>query len=150
MKAKLKFLMLALAAVFACVSFTSCSDDEDVVEKGIGDYYFQLTGVESNCTDANGKSIIDAFKADWISANKADSNGKMAIGKTDRETAEKWFDNNISSMIDGYSKSYKGKLPEGGYIRLSFYLGVTPSYGYAGKWATIEITNSGARQYTGY
>lgn len=141
MKTTIKYLMLTLVAVFACVSFSSCSSDDDPVEKGIGNYYFQLTNIKSNCVDP------DEFFNIWIQANKADSQGKMAIGKTDRESAEKWFDTNISSLVDGYSSMYEGKIPEGGFIELSFYLGVDVSYGYAGKYAHIEITNSGARKY---
>ena len=68
MKTKIKYLMLTLVAVFACVSISSCSKDDDDPNQGIGNYYFQLYTVESNCIDANGNNIADALKSEWISA----------------------------------------------------------------------------------
>lgn len=145
MKKTFKYLMLALVAVFACVSISSCSkDDDDDPNKGIGNYYFQLTKVESNCLDANGKNIADAIESAWIAASHADAEGKKTIGKMDKETARTFFDNSISSLVNEYDKTFRGKLPENGYIRLMFYLGSDASYGGANEYATIEITNSGA------
>ena len=40
MKKTIKYLMLTLVAVFACVAISSCSkDDDDDPNKGIGNYY---------------------------------------------------------------------------------------------------------------
>lgn len=145
MKTKVKYLMFALVAVFACVSISSCSKD-DGVESGVGNYYFLLSGVETNGVDANGNSISSVIKADFITSNKADAQGKISIGKTDRVSAEKYFEESVKSFINAYTTAYQGKLPEGVYIKLTFYLGVDVSYGYAGKYATVEVTNSGARR----
>lgn len=137
--------MLTLVTVFACVSISSCSKDEDP-NKGIGNYYFQLSNVETNCIDANGNNLADTFKSEWISANQADAQGKKTIGKTDNESARAWFNQNINVLAQLYDKAYRGKniLPENGYIRYSFYLGSDASYGGANEYATIEVTNSGA------
>lgn len=145
MKKTFKYLMLALVAVLACVSISSCSSDDDDPSKGIGNYYFQLTKVESNCADANGKNIADAFETAWIAANHADAQGKIIIGKTDNETAREMFDKLVDTQIKVNDDAYRGKnlLPANGYIRLSFRLGSDASYGGANEYATIEITNSG-------
>lgn len=146
MKTTIKYLMLTLAAVFACVSISSCSNDEDDPNKGIGNYYFQLTRVETNCIDANGKNLSETFLSEWISANKADSKGKIEIGKCDNETAFDWFIQNINAMLQAYNEAYQGKnlLPENGYILYTFYLGSDAQYGGASEYATIEVSNAGA------
>lgn len=147
MKTTIKYLMLALVAVFACVSISSCSKDDDDPNKGIGNYYFQLSDVETNCIDANGNNLADAFKSEWISANQADAQGKKAIGKTDNESARAWFNQNINALVQAYDEAYRGKnlLPENGWILYSFTLGSDASYGGATANAIIEITNAGAR-----
>lgn len=147
MKTKVKNLMLALVAVLACVSISSCSKEEDP-NMGIGNYYFQLTNVESNCLDENGKNIADALKSAWISANNADAQGKMLIGKTDKESACARFTQNVDAQVKAHDDAYRGKnlLPKNGYIRLFFSLGSDASYGGANESSTIEVTNSGARR----
>lgn len=144
MKTKVKNLMLALVAVLACVSISSCSK-EDGVESGVGNYYIQLTGVESNCLGPDGNSIENFVKNDFIKTNNANAQGKITIGKTDRTNAEKLFEETINSVINAYTSAYRGNLPDGGYIKLTFCLGVDVSNGY-GKYATVEVTNSGARR----
>ena len=147
MKTTIKYLMLTLVAVFACVSISSCSKDDDDPNKGIGNYYFQLSDVETNCIDANGNNYADALKSEWISASQADAQGNMTIGKTDNESARAWFDQNINDLVQAYDDSYSGKniLPENGWIRYSFTLYSDASYGGATANAIIEITNAGAR-----
>ena len=146
MKTTIKYLMLTLVAVFACVLISSCSEDNVDPNKGIGNYYLQLSKVETNCLDANGKSIADACKADWISANQADAQGKKNIGKIDRESARAWFDQFISALVQAHDELYRGKklLPEGGYIRYYFSMGSDAPNGGANEYATMEVTNSGA------
>lgn len=146
MKTKIKYLMLTLVAVFACVSISSCSKDEDDPNKGIGNYYFQLYAVETNCIDANGKGLADFFMSQWIEANNADDQGKISIGKTDNETARAWFRKMVNAQVQVYDEAYREKklLPENGIIRFIFRLGSDASYGGANEEATIEITNSGA------
>lgn len=148
MKTTIKYLMLTLVAVFACVSISSCSKDDDDPNKGIGNYYFQLSDVETNCIDANGNNYADALKSEWISANQADAQGKKAIGKTDNESARAWFNQNINALVQAYDEAYRGKniLPENGYINYYFHLGSDASYGGANEYATIEVTNSGANK----
>ena len=147
MKTTIKYLMLTLIAVFACVSISSCSKDDDDPNKGIGNYYFQLSDVETNCIDANGNNLADALKSEWISANQADAQGKKTIGKTDNESARAWFNQYINTWVQVYDEAYRGKnnLPENGWIRYSFKLYSDASYGGATAYATIEITNAGAR-----
>ena len=147
MKTTIKYLMLTLVAVFACVSISSCSKDDDDPNMGIGNYYFQLSDVETNCIDANGNNLADAFKSEWISANQADAQGKKTIGKTDRESARAWFIQTINALVQAYDDAYRGKnlLPENGWIPYSFTLGSDASYGGATANAIIEITHAGAR-----
>lgn len=147
MKKTIKYLMLTLVAVFACVAISSCSkDDDDDPDKGIGNYYVQLGGVETNCIDATGNNLADTFKSGWISENKADAQGKKTIGKTDNETARTWFNQFINSLVQGFDEELRGNnlLPENGYIRYYFSLGSDASYGGANENAIIEVTNSGA------
>lgn len=148
MKAKIKYLMLALVAVFACACLSSCSKDDDDPNKGIGNYYFQLSSVDTNCVGTDGKSVANALKEEWISSNNADTQGKISIGKCDNETAKNWFDQEITTLVDAYNTAYAGKglLPDNGYIRYTFYLGSDASYGGATSYATIEVTNSGAKK----
>lgn len=148
MKTTIKYLMLTLIAVFSCVSISSCSkDDDDDPNKGIGNYYFQLYRVETNCIDANGNNIAEALKSVWISANQADAQGKKTIGKTDNESARAWFNQYINALVQAYDDAYRGNnlLPENGWILYSFTLGSDASYGGATANAIIEITNAGAR-----
>lgn len=147
MKKTIKYLMLTLVAVFACVSISSCSkDDDDDPNKGIGNYYVQLVGVETNCIDATGNNLADTFKSGWISENKADAQGKKTIGKTDNETARTWFNQYINALVQNADEEFRGKnlLPENGYVRYYFSLGSDASYGGANENAIIEVTNSGA------
>lgn len=139
MKTKFKYLMFALVAVLACVSISSCSKEDDL-SKGIGNYYFRLTNVESNCVDPN-----EVYNY-WVRDNNADSKGKLAIGRIDRQTAEEWFETTVTSLANAYSAAYEDKLPEGGLIRLTFYLGSDlESYGASGKYAYIEVRNTGTK-----
>ena len=148
MKKTIKYLMLTLVAVFACVAISSCSKDDDDPDKGIGNYYVQLVGVETNCIDATtGNNMADNFKSGWISANKADAQGRKTIGKTDNETARTWFNQNINALVQAFDEMYRGKnlLPENGYIRYYYFsLGSDASYGGANENAIIEVSNSGA------
>ena len=147
MKKTIKYLMLTLVAVFACVSISSCSkDDDDDPNKGIGNYYVQLTGVETNCIDATGNNLADTFKSGWITENKADSQGKKTIGKTDNETARTWFNQYINALVQNADEEFRGinLLPENGYVRYYFSLGSDASYGGANENAIIEVSNSGA------
>lgn len=147
MKKTIKYLMLTLVAVFACVAISSCSkDDDDDPNKGIGNYYVQLTGVETNCIDAAGNNLADIFKSGWISENKADAQGKKTIGKTDNETARTWFNLYINALVQNADEEFRGKnlLPENGYVRYYFSLGSDASYGGANENAIIEVSNSGA------
>lgn len=148
MKTTIKYLMLALVAVFACVSISSCTKDDDDPNKGIGNYYFQLFDVESNCIDANGNSIVDACWDEWVSANQADDQGKKIIGKTDKESARAWFNQTINALVQAFDEAYRGKnlLPENGYILYYFRLGSDAPYGGANEYATIEVSNSGANK----
>ena len=147
MKTTIKYLMLTLIAVFACVSISSCSKDDDDPNMGSGNYYFQLYRVETNCIDANGNNIAEALKSEWISASQADAQGNMTIGKTDNESARAWFDQTINYLVQVCDDTYRGKniLPENGWIRYSFRLYSDASYGGATANAIIEITNAGAR-----
>lgn len=147
MKKTIKYLMLTLVAVFACVAISSCSkDDDDDPNKGIGNYYVQLAGVETNCIDAAGNNLADIFKSGWITENKADSQGKKTIGKTDNETARTWFNQYINALVQNADEEFRGKnlLPENGYVRYYFSLGSDASYGGANENAIIEVTNFGA------
>lgn len=147
MKKTIKYLMFTLVAVFACVSISSCSkDDDDDPNKGIGNYYVQLVGVETNIVDATGNSIADALLSEWISANQADAQGKKNIGKIDNESALAWFNQYINAIVQALDEVYKGKnlIPENGYIRYYFSLDSNASYGGATKRVIIEVTNSGA------
>lgn len=149
MKTKVKYLMLALAAVLACASIVSCSkDDDEDPNKGVGNYYLQLTNVETNCVDANGNNLAETFKAEWISANKADAQGKKIIGNTDNESARSWFNQYITTFVQANDEAYRGKnlLPANCYIRYSFHLGSDASYGGVNEIATIEVTNSGTNK----
>lgn len=140
MKRKLNMLMLTLITLFACLSLSSCDKDNDPI---LGESaYIQLSSVDTNCLDASGNSIASAVKNEWISANKADSQGKILIGKTSLERAEELFDQNISSLRSQYYDAYVGKniLPEGGYITYNFAL----IFGNAAiRHASIMITNDG-------
>ncbi|MCM1116000.1 MAG: hypothetical protein NC342_00470 [Pseudoflavonifractor sp.] len=140
MKTKLNMLMLTLITMFACLSLSSCDKDNDPI---LGESaYVQLTSVETNCLDANGNSIASAAKNEWISANKADSQAKVLIGKTSLDRAEELFDQNISFMRSQCYDFCDGKniLPEGGYITYNFAL----IFGNAAvRHASIKITNDG-------
>lgn len=147
MKTTIKYLMLALVAVFACVSISSCSKDDYDPNKLIGNYYFQLSNVETNCYDADGNNIADAAFKLWISTNKANAEGKITVGKVDIETASAFFDQNIKALVEAYDEAYRGKnlLPKNGYINYYFRLG-SDAPGVASRFATIEVTNSGAHK----
>lgn len=146
MKKTIKYLMLTLVAVFACVAISSCSkDDDDDPNKGIGNYYIQLAAVETNMVDAtNGNSFADALLSAWISAEQADAQGKKYIGKTDNESALAWFNQYINTLVQDLDEAYKGNLPENCYIRYYFSLDSNASYGGATARVIIEVTNSGA------
>ena len=146
MKKTIKYLMLTLVAVFACVAISSCSKDDDDPNKGLGNYYVHSTGVETNCVDATGHNLADIFKSGWITENKADSQGKKTIGKTDNETARTWFNQYINALVQNADEEFRGKnlLPENGYVRYYFSLGSDASYGGANENAIIEVSNSGA------
>lgn len=143
MKKKACFLMLTLIAVIASLSLTSCDKVDDVLTGE--EYFIQLTSVDTNCLDANGQSIANVCKSEWISANKASSDGKLSMGKLTYESAEKAFAANLSSMRTQFNEAYAGKnlLPDGGYIQYNFSL-VTKSGGPYSR-SSITITNSGAK-----
>lgn len=139
MKTKLNMLMLTLIAMFACLSLSSCDKDNDPV----GSAYVQLSSVDTNCIDANGISIASAVESEWITTNKADSQGKVLIGKTSLDRAEELFDQNIASMMTQFNDLYAGKnlLPESGYITYHFSLIFNNA---AIRHASITVTNEGA------
>lgn len=145
MKTKVMYLMLAFFAVLTCVSFTSCgsNDDEDPT-KGIGNYYLQLSSVETNGVDTDGNLIDAALIEAWTKENKADVKNRVLIGKVDAETAKTYFNQVIASMTEQGSDVYKGQLPEGVYIIYYFQLTNDGQYGAAHASAKITITNSGA------
>lgn len=145
MKSKIKYLMLALVAVFACVSFSSCDAiEEDLL--GVYDYYYQLSGVQSNCFDANGNDISSACKEEWKTIVNADGNYRIKVGKTTNEKAVEWFNMNIDANLKAYDELYAGKnlLPEGGWVVYTFRLFSDSPKGVT-KSASIEVSNSGAR-----
>ena len=146
MKKKVCFLMLTLIAAITSLSLTSCgSDDEPQVKSN---YYFKLSSVDTNCLDANGESIAPTVKNDWITANKADAQGKISLGKMTRENAEKAFDANVNSLRTQANDFYVGKLPQDGYIDYNFSLVVQSSaVNGTEKSATIRVTNSGVSVY---
>lgn len=147
MKKTFKYLMLALVAVLACVSISSCSKDNDEdPSKGMGNYYVQLHNFESNITDAKGNNIAELIKSEWLSMMQADSQGKKVIGKTDNENARMWFNQFVNETMQQFGEIGKTSIPENGYIRFSVSLGSDASYGGANEFATIEITNTGARK----
>ena len=148
MKTTIKYLMLAFVAVLACASITSCgNDDDDDQNKGISNYYLQLSSVETNCIDADGNNLADLFKSGWISANQADAQGKIIIGKTDNQTAIALFDEYINELVQAFNDEFyeKNLLPDDGYILYTFYLGSDASYGGATGYVRIKVTNSGAK-----
>lgn len=145
MKSKIKYLMLALVAVFACVSFSSCDAvEEDLLH--VYDYYYQLSSVQSNCLDANGNDISSACKEEWKTLVNADANYSIKVGKTTKDKAVEWFNMNIDANRKAYDELYAGKnlLPKGGWIVYTFRLYSDSPEG-GSKSASIEVSNSGAR-----
>ncbi len=53
------------------------------------EYYIKLESVETNLIGENGSSLAPALKNEWITANKATSDGKVLLGKLTYENAEK-------------------------------------------------------------
>lgn len=137
MKTTMKYLMLALVAVLACVSISSCTDDYDE-----SNYYLKLYDVGTNLTDANGVLLNKAIKDEWDKANKADDYGRVIIGKMDEKTAINFFNQFIDNMEQGFDEAYRGKIIQGGIIR--YYFSIGTDHGPAVEYATIEVTNSGA------
>ncbi len=144
MKTTIKYLMLTLVAVFACVLVSSCSNEDDDFERGVATYYLQLKSVSSsNLVDANGRPIEHVLMERFISENNWDADGKIAVGKTDRAAAEAFFDNLMNSVTESATSAWRGKMWEGAYIRYTFCLYADESYIFP-KFVTVEITNSGA------
>lgn len=144
MKKKVNFLMLAIATMLACLSFTSCDKDKVDDVLGVNNYYLQLVDVNSNLVDENGNSIDSALKAEWIDAYKADSQGKVSLGKdSDEKSAENAFYRSLYNIVEAYNNAYAGKnlFPEGGYFTLKFALLKEKS---SIKTAYITVNNSGA------
>lgn len=142
MKRKFNFLMFAFIAVLACLSFASCDKDDDPV--AVDNYYLQLSEVSSNLVDANGNSLTSALITEWIDAFKADSQGKIAIGKySDEKSAENGFYKNLDNIVASYNNAYAGKdlLPDDGFFTLKFYLLKEKTIITS---ASIRVTNSGA------
>ncbi len=142
MRKKLNFLMLTLITMIASISLSSCDKVDDALTGE--EYYIQLTSVDTNLINEDGQSLGSALKSEWISANKASSDGKKSMGRLTYENAEKAFSSNINSMISQFNDIYAGKnlLPEGGYIDYNFSL-VSKSEGPYSR-ASIRVTNSGA------
>lgn len=134
--------MLAIVTMIACLPFTSCDKVDDII--GVDNYYLQLVDVNSNLVDENGNSLDSALKADWIDAFKADSQGKISMGKdSDEKRAEKAFYQSLDNMVEVYNNAYAGKnlLPEGGYFTLKIALLKENS---SIKTASVKVANSGA------
>lgn len=142
MKKRVTFLILTLIAMVTSFSFTSCSKDDDapVVTEN---YYLQLSSIVTNCVDANGQSIEGALKDTWVSASKADSQGKVLIGNVTSEIATQWFEEYVNTFKTTFNDTYSGKnlLPEGGYINYNFSL-VRENRSI--KSTSVYVTNSGA------
>lgn len=134
--------MLALVAVFACVSFSSCDAIEE--DLGIAEYYCKYS-VETNLVDANGNSMTPALM-DALKAQAGNDECVVKVGKTNKDKALEWFNATIDNELRTADAMYGGKnlLPEGGWIVYSYSLYSDSSEG-ARKSASIEITNSGAR-----
>lgn len=146
MKTTIQYLVLALIAVFTCVSASSCSDEEDS-NLGIGNYYFELVRVETNCVfNSNETNSVDYLYSLWISANQTDAEGKVNLGKMKSESAREWFAQAIETLVHDYDSAYRGKnnLPQDGYILYQFHLGSDAPYGGAEDYSTIYVSNSGA------
>lgn len=147
MKTTIQYLMLALIVVFTCVSISSCIDEEEDSNLGIGNYYFELVRVETNCIfDSVETNSPDYLYSQWISSNQTDAEGKVNLGKMNREYAREWFAQTIETLVNDYDSAYKGKdiLPQNGYIIYQFHLGSDASYGGAEEYSTIYVSNSGA------
>lgn len=136
--------MLALVAVFACVSFSSCSlfEDED---NGFGTYYCKCW-VDTNCLGADGQSIGKTLENQWYELNNASPQEGLKVGKVNAETAEKWFNETMNSLLQTYNELYAGKglLPEGGWIDYHYYLTSDAKSGGSNASVIISIDNNGA------
>lgn len=148
MKKRLISFLLILVAVCASVSLSSCNKEDEVLN-GTGNYYVQLWNLETNLCDAEGNSLKLALKEEWIKTVKADKQGRVAIGKMNKENAKKFFNDFVEETIRSGNETYAGKniLPEGGWILYSFVLDSDASYGGAQENVIIEISNSGAKKH---
>ena len=58
MKKSIKYLMLAFMAMLACVSFSSCSGDDEPEKMVTKDYYrLRLENLDTNCMDGDKYTI---------------------------------------------------------------------------------------------
>lgn len=138
MKKSIKFLMLAFMAMLACVSFSSCSEDEEWKES-LSTFYIGLTNVETNLVDAHGKNLAQTYMDAWDKDENA-SGGKKTLGKADENTALKTFNQYIESFKSVYA-TVVSSLPEGGVLKYTFVL--VDDKGKTYKTATVTITDKG-------
>lgn len=138
MKKTIKFLMLAFVAMLACVSFSSCSEDEEWKES-LSTFYISLTKVETNLVDANGKNLAQTYMDEWDQAENA-SNGKKTLGKVEEKSALKAFDQYIESY-KSVNASFCSSMPKGGILTCNFVL--VDEKGKTYKTATVTLTDKG-------
>ena len=147
MKTNLKYFVMALVAIVASLSFSSCSKDEDPM-KGVGNYYIQFVTTQSNLVDAEGKSLVQVIDDNMLgmlkSEFKADAQGRFSIGKLDNQTAKKTFDAFMSTLSDALGEAWAGKLPKNGLIIYEFCLDSDATYAGATSKASIKVTDTGA------
>ena len=112
MKMKIKFLMLAMMAIVASMSFTACSDDDNNSSSSNYDRYQQAVNNTVNSQKKSDKVIlVVAFGSTWEQAydtfDKVVADYKSAFSGWDvRDTYVKDFMNNRNAdFTDAYMKS---------------------------------------------
>lgn len=121
MKKTIKFLMLALVAMLACVSFSSCGgEDEPETPTLQNSYRLRLEKLETNCIE-NNKYTIDI----WVLQDMIDKGYDIEfISGSDDQNAEsmfKQFMNTVkTSCVDFYNKA--GSLKEGDYVTYHYVM----------------------------
>ena len=138
MKKTIKFLMLAFVAMLACVSFSSCSEDEEWKES-LSTFYVSLTKVDTNLVDANGNNLAQTYMDAWDKAENA-TNGKKTLGKVEEKNAIKAFDQYIESY-KSVNAPLCSSMPKGGILTFSFVL--VDEKGKTYKTATVTLTDKG-------